>query len=60
MNVNMSIEKLFDMAGKTVIITGAAGLLGSQYAKGLSDAGANVVLADLDHKSCKKISNVLN
>ena len=54
MNVNMSIEKLFDMAGKTVIITGAAGLLGSQYAKGLSDAGANVVLADLDHKSCKK------
>jgi len=51
----MSIGKLFDLSDKVVIITGAAGLLGSQYAYGLSHAGANVVLADLDLKKCNII-----
>ena len=60
MNKNMKYEKLFDMSGKTVIITGAAGLLGSQYAEGLSGAGANVVLADIDYKTCKQISSKLS
>ena len=60
MNKNMKNEKLFDMSGKTVIITGAAGLLGSQYAEGLSAAGANVVLADIDYKTCKQISSKLS
>lgn len=59
-NKNMKNEKLFDMSEKTVIITGAAGLLGSQYAEGLSDAGANVVLADIDYKTCKQISSKLS
>ena len=58
-NQSIKIEKLFDMCGKTVIITGAAGLLGSQYAEALVDAGANVVLADLNYKTCKEIINVI-
>ena len=49
----MNINKLFDLSDKVVIITGAAGLLGTQYAYGLSQAGANVVLADIDLKKCK-------
>ena len=43
----MDINKLFDLSDKVVVITGAAGLLGTQYAYGLSQAGANVVLSDL-------------
>ena len=52
----MDSKNIFDVSGKTIIITGAAGMLGTEYAKGLSEKGANVVLADLDFKKCKEIS----
>ena len=52
----MEIPKFFDLSGRTIIITGAAGNLGSQYAEGLAQVGANLVLADIDQKSCKKIA----
>lgn len=53
----MEIPKFFDLTGRTIIITGASGNLGSQYAEGLARVGANLVLADLDQKSCKKIAD---
>jgi NAD(P)-dependent dehydrogenase (short-subunit alcohol dehydrogenase family) len=40
------IDKLFSLAGKVAIITGAGGLLGMQHANVLSGAGASVVLTD--------------
>lgn len=55
----MNVKKLFDLSDKVVILTGAAGLLGSQYAEGLSQAGANVVLADLNYIGCKNIAKEL-
>lgn len=42
-----------------VILTGAAGLLGTQYAEGLSQTGANVVLADTNFARCKSLVNSL-
>lgn len=45
--MNESILKKFDMSGKTVIVTGAAGLLGKQFSLAMAQAGANVLLADL-------------
>src|SRR5262249_45765212 len=38
----------FDVSGRTVIVTGAAGLLGQEYARALVGAGASVVLADIN------------
>lgn len=38
------IEKLFDLTGRTALITGAGGYLGAQMAAGLSCCGARVVL----------------
>ena len=55
----MNSKKLFDLSDKVIIITGAAGNLGSQYAEGLSQAGANVVLGDLDYTKCKQLSTKL-
>lgn len=37
----------FDVAGRTVIVTGGAGLLGREYGRALVEAGAQVVLADV-------------
>lgn len=59
-NRKMDVKKLFDLHDKIVIITGAAGNLGSQYAEGFSQMGANVVLSDIDYQKCKKISDNLN
>lgn len=38
----------FDISGKTALITGAAGLLGSQHAAALAEIGALVVMSDVD------------
>ena len=46
MEVN-SASALFDLSGKIAILTGACGLLGQEHAHVLAEAGANVVLADL-------------
>ena len=51
----MNVKEIFDLSGRVVILTGAAGLLGEQYARGLSQAGANVVLADKCYSKCKKL-----
>ena len=37
----------FSMKGRTVLVTGGAGLLGRQFALALAQAGADVMLADL-------------
>jgi NAD(P)-dependent dehydrogenase (short-subunit alcohol dehydrogenase family) len=51
----MNTQKLFDLTGKVIIITGSSGMLGAQYAYGLSECGANVVLADIDISRSKII-----
>jgi NAD(P)-dependent dehydrogenase (short-subunit alcohol dehydrogenase family) len=42
----MAFEK-FDLAGKTALITGAAGLLGMEHAAALLESGATAVLTDM-------------
>jgi NAD(P)-dependent dehydrogenase (short-subunit alcohol dehydrogenase family) len=42
-----NIKELFNLEGKVIILTGAAGLLGQEYADILSEAGADVVLVDI-------------
>ncbi len=39
--------KMFSLKGKTVVITGGAGVLGSVIAKGLGKAGAKIAICDI-------------
>ena len=55
----MSSKNLFDLKDQVVLLIGASGLLGKQYSESLSEAGANVVLADLNFSECKKLESAL-
>lgn len=50
-------KELFDITGKVVIITGGAGLLGSVYSNALAEAGANVIVVDVDKAKGEALTN---
>ena len=56
------LPDIFSLKDKVVILTGSGGRLGSRFAEILSDAGANLVLVDIDEKSNliikKKLSGI--
>jgi len=51
----MKTENLFSVQGKTAVITGGTGVLGSAMAIGLADAGANVVILGRKKESADRI-----
>jgi 2-dehydro-3-deoxy-D-gluconate 5-dehydrogenase len=48
---NKTIAQLFDLTGKNAIVTGGATGIGQAIALRLSEAGAGVMIADIDYKS---------
>lgn len=40
----------FSLKGQTAVVTGGAGLLGKEFCRTLSQAGASVIVSDLDKK----------
>lgn len=55
-----SVPELFNLEGKSALITGGAGGLGFAIAKGLCSAGANVALADINETAASKKAHVLS
>jgi len=54
-----SIAELFDLSGRTAIITGACGLLGREHCDVLAQAGADIVVADLKPEATRKVAEDL-
>jgi len=55
----MNVKEMFDLKGKTVIITGGSVGLGAQMATAVAEAGANVVIAARKVDRCTEICDKL-
>lgn len=53
------INQLFDLKGKTALVTGAAGSLGGAIATVYADAGADLLIADINEKGLQKRADEL-
>ena len=52
--------QLFDLSGKTAIITGASRGIGEAIARQMADHGANVVISSRKAASCDEVTNSIN
>ena len=53
------IQDKFKLEGKAAVVTGGAGLLGAEFSKTLAEAGASVIVADLDEDGANKVAQGL-
>lgn len=51
------LPRLFDLSGRSAIVTGGAGLLGAEFCRSLSDAGARVAVVDIDHHAAREVAS---
>src|ERR1700689_4044158 len=50
---------LFELTGKTAVVTGAVGILGQRFCRGLAEFGAQVAVVDLDLDRCTTFAGEL-
>ncbi|WP_088007335.1 SDR family oxidoreductase [Indiicoccus explosivorum] len=55
----MHVMELFNLKGKTAIITGGGRGLGAQIARGFAEAGANIVLCSRKVEACEQTADQL-
>ncbi len=57
--MSLGVKNLFDVSGKVVLISGAAGGLGEAASKGFAEAGAKVMLNGRNEKTLKELADTI-
>ena len=55
----MSYEDIFNLSGKSIILTGATGYLGKFFANALLEFGADLAILDLKYKELSELCSNL-
>lgn len=55
----MHLRELFDLSGKTALVTGGSGIFGTPISEALAEAGAHVIIASRNLAHCKEAVNAL-
>src|SRR5689334_14414861 len=55
----MTIQQKFDLTGRVAVVTGGVGLLGAEFCRTLAEAGAAVVIVDLNGSAAQAVCDSL-
>ena len=55
----MKIQEKFDLTGRVAVVTGGVGLLGAEFCRTLAEAGAAVVVVDLNAPASQAVADSL-
>lgn len=55
----MKIQEKFDLTGRVAVVTGGAGLLGTEFSRTLAEGGASVAVVDLNQQAAEKMAAAL-
>jgi len=55
----MTIQQKFDLTGRAALVTGGAGLLGTEFCRTLAEAGASVAILDLNASASQAAADSL-
>jgi len=54
--MTFSLRAQFDLTGRVALITGAANILGPEFAAALAEFGAHLALADINAEACTRVA----
>jgi NAD(P)-dependent dehydrogenase (short-subunit alcohol dehydrogenase family) len=60
MNSQSTLAKQFSLEGRSAIVTGGAGLLGSEFSRTIVEAGGNVFIADIEGEAARDVATKLS
>jgi 2-deoxy-D-gluconate 3-dehydrogenase len=55
----MTIQQKFDLTGRVAVVTGGVGLLGAEFCRTMAEAGAAVVVVDLNASASQAVADSL-